>query len=91
MFRREFEVRSKAYFYNYGTREKNTDKRANSIADITKTLGNIIEDSKPVLKKPALYPRARRARGPKIKISRGRGGRGGQKFKFTAGAGGRGG
>ena len=44
-----------------------------------------------VLKKPALFPRARRARGPKIKISRGRGGRGGQKFKFTAGAGGRGG
>ena len=40
-------VINETYFYNYGTREKNTDKRANSIADISKTLGNIIEGSKP--------------------------------------------
>lgn len=38
---------NETYFYNYGTREKNTDKRANSIADISKTLGTIIEGSKP--------------------------------------------
>ena len=40
-------VINETYFYNYGTREKNTDKRANSIADISKTLGNIMEGSKP--------------------------------------------
>ena len=38
---------NETYFYNYGTREKNTDNRASSIADISKTLGNIIEGSKP--------------------------------------------
>ena len=53
--RRESEISNRTYFYNYGTRTKNnetyrqermTDKRAD-IADISKTLGNIIESSKP--------------------------------------------
>jgi len=44
-----------------------------------------------VLKKPALFPRARRARGPKIEISCGRGRARGPEIEISRGRGGRGG